>query len=121
MCSSDLLLDNHGIKRVPVVERGRLVGVVSRGDLVRCLAKLPSAPRKGRITDAQISVALQRELDAADGVDKAMLNFAVANGVVDLSGYADEKQSRAAEALAASVPGVRKVKNSIMDMPRLSY
>ena len=32
------LLQRHGIKRVPVVEDRRLVGIVSRADLVRALA-----------------------------------------------------------------------------------
>jgi CBS domain-containing protein len=33
------LLQKHGIKRVPVLDAGRLVGVVSRADLVRELAR----------------------------------------------------------------------------------
>jgi CBS domain-containing protein len=32
------LLARHGIKRVPVLDAGRLVGIVSRADLVRRLA-----------------------------------------------------------------------------------
>jgi CBS domain-containing protein len=35
------LLDRHRIKRVPVLEGGRLVGIVSRADLVRRLAMGP--------------------------------------------------------------------------------
>ena len=33
------LLTAHGIKRVPVVRDGRIVGIVSRADLVRTLAE----------------------------------------------------------------------------------
>jgi len=32
------LLEKHGIKRVPVIEEGRLVGIVSRANLVQALA-----------------------------------------------------------------------------------
>jgi CBS domain-containing protein len=32
------LLEMHGIKRVPVIENGRLVGIVSRANLVQALA-----------------------------------------------------------------------------------
>ena len=32
------LLEKHGIKRVPVIENGRLVGIVSRANLVQALA-----------------------------------------------------------------------------------
>jgi CBS domain-containing protein len=41
------LLEKHRIKRVPVLEAGRLVGIVSRADLVRRLAAAP-APRVRR-------------------------------------------------------------------------
>jgi CBS domain-containing protein len=33
------LMEKHRIKRVPVLDAGRLVGIVSRADLVRSLAK----------------------------------------------------------------------------------
>lgn len=36
------LLDKHHIKRVPVVENGELVGIVSRTDIVRAIARTPS-------------------------------------------------------------------------------
>jgi len=41
------LLAIHGIKRVPVVRDERLVGVVSRADLLRALAQEPSHPHGG--------------------------------------------------------------------------
>jgi CBS domain-containing protein len=37
------LLARHRIKRVPIVREGRLVGIVSRADLVRALARAPDA------------------------------------------------------------------------------
>jgi CBS domain-containing protein len=33
------LMEKHRIKRLPVLDAGRLVGIVSRADLVRSLAK----------------------------------------------------------------------------------
>ena len=38
------LLTTHRIKRVPVVRDGRIVGIVSRADLVRALAARPHIP-----------------------------------------------------------------------------
>ena len=38
------LLAAHNIKRVPVVRDGRVVGIVSRADLVRALVAAPHAP-----------------------------------------------------------------------------
>src|SRR4051812_24218774 len=37
------LMHRKGIKRVPVVEAERIVGIVSRGDLVRAMARSPAA------------------------------------------------------------------------------
>jgi CBS domain-containing protein len=37
------MLARHAIKRVPVVRDGRLVGIVSRADIVRVLAQKPEA------------------------------------------------------------------------------
>ncbi len=37
------LLARHRIKRVPIVREGRLVGIVSRADVVRALARTPDA------------------------------------------------------------------------------
>jgi CBS domain-containing protein len=37
------LLQRHGIKRVPIVKDGKVVGIVSRADLVRALAQMPDA------------------------------------------------------------------------------
>jgi CBS domain-containing protein len=38
------LLTTHRIKRVPVIRDGRVVGIVSRADLVRALAARPHIP-----------------------------------------------------------------------------
>lgn len=35
------LMTSHRIKRVPILREGRVVGIVSRADLVRALSKLP--------------------------------------------------------------------------------
>lgn len=40
------LLERHGIKRVPVLRDGRIVGIVSRADLIRALAHLDEQMRE---------------------------------------------------------------------------
>ena len=37
------LLHRHRIKRVPIVKDGKVVGIVSRADVVRALARTPDA------------------------------------------------------------------------------
>ncbi len=36
------LMTGHRIKRVPIIRDGRVVGIVSRGDLVRALSRMPA-------------------------------------------------------------------------------
>jgi CBS domain-containing protein len=35
------LLTHHRIKRVPIVREGKLVGIVTRDDLVRVIVRMP--------------------------------------------------------------------------------
>jgi CBS domain-containing protein len=116
------LLENQDIKRVPVVRSGRLVGIVSRGDLVRALARLAARPTKRKVTDARISAALQDEIRRADGIDNTIVNFSVTRGVVELSGLAPhDEQKRALQVLAEAVPGVLGVTNRIGIKPISIY
>jgi CBS domain-containing protein len=41
------LISAHRIKRVPVIRDGRMVGIVSRADLLHALVAETSAPTKG--------------------------------------------------------------------------
>ena len=49
-----VLLETNGIKRVPVIKDGLLVGIISRANLVRALAATESAPATASGSDEQI-------------------------------------------------------------------
>jgi CBS domain-containing protein len=87
-----------GVKRFPVVRGGRVVGVVSRHDLVKVLAR----------SDADVEAGVRRTL-ADEGMRLTTLGVAVRDGVVELTG-ADAQTLRLAEILARSVPGVLDVR-----------
>lgn len=57
-----LLLARRRIKRVPVLEHGQLVGIVSRSDLVRALAVATRSAHAGPIADEAIRAGLLTEL-----------------------------------------------------------
>lgn len=88
-----LLLD-HGIKMLPVVESGEVVGVVARRDLLTSFARDDAAIRRD-------VVDLLAEM-GQDGV-----GVAVRDGVVTLMGGHDKQ--RIASVLARTVPGVVRV------------
>lgn len=109
------LLERRRIKRVPVLRRGKLVGIVSRANLLHGLAaargkpaRRTASPDSGRIRDAVM--AELRKL----GVQTLYMNVVVADGVVHLWGYAESAAERRAIALAAKrTPGVKKVENHL--------
>jgi len=56
------LIADHGIKRLPVVENGKLIGIIARADLVRALAQ--ARQKAGATTAPDVSFSeRQRELE----------------------------------------------------------
>ncbi len=109
------ILEEEGIKRVPVVQEGRLVGIVSRRDLIRALAMRVAAPPAGAPpTDAEIHRRISQELKGAPWLDRPTLQVAVADGVVRLWGLvADAQVRQAVKVLVENIPGVRGVEYSL--------
>ena len=103
------LLERRRIKRVPVVEDDRVIGVVSRANLLHALAAQPAAPR-ATATDASIRAALQKELASHAWLDSQRLNIVVSDGVVHLWGLMrSEEERRAVRIAAESIFGVSGV------------
>lgn len=107
------LLEGRGIGRVPVVDGGRLVGIVSRANLVQALAMRVPAPAEPQAGDDEsIRRALLEELErqAWWRIDRAAV--IVTNGVVHFWGMVDTDAGRPAARVAAeNVPGVRGVED----------
>ena len=107
------MLEGRGIGRVPVVDGGRLVGIVSRANLVQVLATRVPAPAEPQAGDDEsIRRALLEELErqAWWRIDRAAV--IVTNGVVHLWGMVDTDAGRPAARVAAeNVPGVRGVED----------
>jgi quercetin 2,3-dioxygenase len=103
------LLEGYGIKRVPVLEEGQLVGIVTRSNLVQALALQASSEAPD---DEAIRASLLAELGRQPGWRQAESNVIVTDGVVHLWGPLDsEEQRQAARAAALKIPGVRRVED----------
>jgi CBS domain-containing protein len=82
---ADMLLEARQIKRVPVVRDGKLVGIVTRANLVSALATTKSAPATGADPDDRtISDKLFAEPQAKGWVDISSADIIVRDGVVHL-------------------------------------
>jgi len=96
------LLEKHRIKRVPIIEDGKLVGIVSRSNLVQALAaSLQAEP------DREIRHELLSRLADQDWTDFGSRNIIVTGGVVHLWGLVGSPEERTA--LVALAEGVRGV------------
>ena len=107
------VLETKGIKRVPVLRDGRLVGVVSRANLVRALAMtISERPSGAEADDRTIRDRLLAELRAQRWAEVAPENIMVKDRVVHLwSSYMSEEERRALIVAAESIPGVRLVED----------
>jgi CBS domain-containing protein len=108
-----ILLEANRIKRVPVVRDGKLVGIVSRANLVRALAMSTSEPsNSAEIDDRTIRDELLAELKAQKWAEVSPANVTVKDGIVHLwSSYLSEQEKRALVVAAENTPGVRRVED----------
>jgi len=112
------LMEQHHIRRVPVLREGKLVGLVSRADLLRAaLQPLPTTLESAG-TDAAILRRLRAALRDQPWVDSFYLHPDVTQGRVIFYGFHRSAEAqRALEVLAQSIPGVRAVEDRSTPMP----
>ena len=107
-----VLLETNRIKRVPVLRDGKLVGIVSRANLVRALAMTINQPSTTEADDRTIRDKLLAELKAQKWAEVSPANVTVKDGVVHLwSSYYSEQEKRALVVAAENIPGVRRVED----------
>src|ERR1700746_255137 len=114
-----VLLETNRIKRVPVLRDGKLVGIISRANLVRALAMTISAAADGAEADDRvIRDKLLAELKAQKWAEVSPANVTVKDGVVHLwSSYLSEQEKRALVVAAENTPGVRRVEDHMRPVP----
>jgi CBS domain-containing protein len=109
------VLERHRIKRVPVVKDGKLVGVVSRSNLIQALASVIGRIDQHNETDRQIRLDLLSRLREQSWTDFGSRNITVSDGVVHLWGLVgSEAERKALLALAESVPGASRVSDEMI-------
>ena len=114
-----IVLETNRIKRVPVLRDGKLVGIVSRANLVRALATSSDQPSSDtEIDDLSIRDKLLAELKAQRWAEVSPANVTVKDGVVHLwSSYLSEQEKRALIVAAENTPGVRRVEDHMRRVP----
>lgn len=110
------LLERNHIKRVPVVEGGRLVGIVSRANLLHGLVAMEAGP-VAKANDAAVRSAVMQAVKAAGVVD-TFVDVTVVGGTVHLWGAVYSTAERDALRVAAEqVNGVSHIEDHVSVLP----
>jgi CBS domain-containing protein len=109
-------LEKRKIKRVPIVEGEKPVGIVSRANLVQALASTQlQASMPASENDAVLREHLFDRLKSESWLSSVTLNIIVHDGTVDLWGMVSSEAERKAILIAAeSTPGVRKINDHLV-------
>ncbi len=116
------LLERRRVKRVPVVEGKRIVGIVSRSNLIQALAAKGKQISAGDTGDGAIRGRLTAELERHPWWRSTTSNVIVTDGVVHYFGTVDaDDQRQAARIAAENVPGVRRVEDHRIPLAALAW
>jgi len=113
------LLEKNAIKRVPIIDKGKLVGIVSRANLLQALASLSTnAAAATQANDVEIREKVLTQLNAESWMRTSLINVIVQEGTVELWGVVDSALEKKAVRVAAEVtPGVRAVNDNLIIRP----
>jgi len=117
------LMESHHIKRLPVISAGRLVGIVSRANLIRALMHNMPKPEAGAVAagDVELRERILAEIAKQPWGPRASVDVRVTDGVVELYGsITDERERTALQVLAENIPGVRTVRDRLVWVEPLS-
>jgi CBS domain-containing protein len=112
------LLERNGIKRVPVVQNGKVVGIVSRANLLQALASFRAPIEAGAPDDAAIRESVMARINNEPWSRPTLINVIVQDGSVELWGIVETQVEKKAVRVAAEVtPGVRAVNDNLIVRP----
>jgi osmotically-inducible protein OsmY len=91
-----------------------MVGIVTRANLVRALARVAKPLPSASTDDATIRRRLLSHLDQQKWAPTGSIGIAVTDGIVTLSGtITDERERQALCVAAENIPGVKKVEDQL--------
>jgi hypothetical protein len=109
------VMERRRVKRVPVVRGHKVVGIVTRANLMRAVIRAELAEKPAAASDTEIRDRLMAELKKQPWAPVGLIDVAVTDGVVKLSGaLTDERQRQALRVAAENVPGVNKVEDNLI-------
>jgi CBS domain-containing protein len=109
------LMERHNIKRLPVMRGDKIVGIISRANLLLVFARLAAKAAPVAAGDAEIRKNILAAFDKLSWAPRASLNVTVQNGVAELHGAVfDDRQRQGLRVAVENVPGVKAVKDNLI-------
>ena len=109
------LMERHRIKRVVVVNDAKVVGILTRTNLLHAMASFAHEIAPLSAADSAIRERLLAELKAQPWAPLTAVDVTVRHGVVQLSGIiTDERQRQALRVAAENIPGVKNVEDNVV-------
>lgn len=104
------LMEKNHIKRVPVVEDGKLVGIVSRANIVRRIAAVKELHIETYVDDEAVRHQIEEVLDKQPWASVGTTSVTVTDGVVEFWGMINSDAERQASRVAAEdISGVKEI------------
>lgn len=112
------LLEKNGIKRVPIVRGDKVVGIVSRRNILQAFADTASSRNSVSRSDKALEETIIAQIRSLPWGKPWLLTVTVVDGVAELWGPVDSEQERQAMRVAAeATPGVKAVKDNLYRIP----
>jgi CBS domain-containing protein len=109
------VMHKRHIKRLPVLENGRPVGVISRSDLLRALARKLIQTASSKPSDEAIRDNIKAILVKESWAPKSGIHVSVTNAVVTLEGVImSDEEHTAVRVIAENAVGVMSVEDHLV-------
>ena len=105
------ILEKNGIKRVPITRGEKVVGIVSRRNILQAFAQTAAGREKVTATDTAIRDAIMEQIRRLPWGEPWLVSVSVTDGLVELWGPVNsEEEQQALRVAAEAMPGVKAVK-----------
>ncbi len=106
------IMSLNGVKRLPVLRDGAVVGMLTRRDIVRALADAEGTGRPAERSNAIVQKSILDRMRKETWLDASYITVVVTDDTVELRGaVASTDQRKAAETLAAECTQSRDIRN----------